>query len=125
MDGLFVVGHQLVLVLALQLLFAEVEVQCDLLVALELHDDEGIPRLALPQRGVEADAEHKMKLVGLGKYHELLDGLVLDLVVVRLAPETERGVVHADVEPSSARRVSTKPSGRRGRSSRMCARTSG
>lgn len=42
-----------------------------------------------------------MHVVGLGKHHELLDGLVLDLVVVRLAAEAERSLVHVDVETTS------------------------
>ncbi len=48
-----------------------------------------------------------MKLVGLGQNHELLDRLVLYLVVVGLAAETERGVVHIDIESSSVVRVSS------------------
>ena len=48
-----------------------------------------------------------MHLVGLGEDHELLDGLVLDLVVVGLAAEAEGGLVHVDVEPTSVGWVSS------------------
>ena len=99
---MFVVGLQLVLVFALELLFGEIEIQRDLFVLLELHDHERISSLALAERRIQPNAEHKVGVVGLREDHKLLDSLVLDLVVVRLAPETERGVVHVDVEPASA-----------------------
>jgi hypothetical protein len=102
-QGLLVVGLQLVLVLAVELLFRQVEIQRDLLVLLELHDDKRIAGLTLPERRIQPDAEHEVGVVGLRENHELLDGLVLDLVVVCLAAETERRIVHVDVETASGR----------------------
>lgn len=99
---LLVMRLQPVLVLAVELLFREVEVQGHLLVLLELHDKEGIPGLTLTERRIQADTKHEVGIVGFREDHEFLDGLVLDLVVVRLATETERSVVHIDVEPTSA-----------------------
>lgn len=101
MEGLLVVRLQLVAVLLLDLLLGEVDVESDLLVLLELHDHKGISSLALPQRRIKANAEHDMRVVGLGQHHELLDGIVLDLVVVCFSAEAKRRVVHVDVEPSS------------------------
>lgn len=80
---------QLVLVLRLELLLGNVEVESNLFIRLELHDDEWVARLALAQRGVETDAEHAMHIIGLRKHHELLDCVVLYLVVVGLATETK------------------------------------
>ena len=92
---------QLVFVLALQLALVQVEDDSHLLVLLKLHDDEGIPGLALAQRRIQANTQHAVHVVGLGQHHELLDGVVLDLVVVGLSAESERSFVHVDVEPSS------------------------
>ena len=100
-----IVRLQLVLVLPLQLLLSEVQIQRSLLVLLELHYDERVPSLALSERWVEPDAEHEMKFVRLGQYHELLDGFELDLVVIRLAAQTEGSVEHVDIETSSALRL--------------------
>jgi hypothetical protein len=102
-QGLFVVGLQLVLVFAVQLLLRQVEIQRDLLVLLELHDDEGVAGLTLPERGIQPDTEHEVGIVGLRKDHKLLDGLVLDLVVVCFAAETERRIVHVDIEATSVK----------------------
>lgn len=89
MQWLFVVGLQLVLVFAVELFFGQVEIQCDLFVLLELHDDKGVARLALSQWGIQANAEHEVEIVRLRQHHEFLDCVVLDLVVVCLAPETK------------------------------------
>jgi hypothetical protein len=86
---LLVVRLQLILVLAVELLLRQVEIQSDLLVLLELHDQEGVPRLTLSERRIQPDAEHEVEVVRFGQNHELLDGLVLDLVVVRLTSEAE------------------------------------
>jgi hypothetical protein len=102
-QGLFVVGLQFVLVFAVQLLLRQVEIQRDLFILLELHDDEGIAGLTLPERGIQPDAEHEVGIVGLWKDHKLLDSLVLDLVVVCFAAETERRIVHVDIEATSAK----------------------
>jgi hypothetical protein len=99
---LLVVGFQLILVLGLELLLLEVQIDGHLLVLLKLHDDKGIPRLPLTERRVQAYAEHAVYLIGLGKDHKLLDSLVLDLVVVCLAAQPERGLVHVDIKPASA-----------------------
>jgi hypothetical protein len=51
-ERLLVVGLQLVLVLAVELLLRQVEIECDLLVLLELHDDERVAGLTLPERRI-------------------------------------------------------------------------
>lgn len=102
-ERLLVVRLELVLILLLELLLVKVEVNGDLLVLFKLHHNERVAGLALAQRWIEANDKHVVNLVGLGKHHELLDGLVLDLVVVRLATEAERGLVHVDVETTSTK----------------------
>ena len=108
MERLLVVSHELVLVLALQLLVRDVEVQSDLLIALELHDEEGVSGLALAERRIQPNTEHKVHVVGLREDNKLFDVVVLDLVVVRLAAQAERGIVHVDVEATSAMASASK-----------------
>lgn len=79
---LLVVRLQTVLVPFVYLLLGEVEINSDLLILLELHDDEGVSRLTLAKRRIQANDQKNVCLVGLGKNHELLDGIVLDLVIV-------------------------------------------
>lgn len=105
MKGLFVVRLKLILILALELILVKVKINCDLLVFLKLHDNERVPCLALTQRRVETHDKHVMHLVGLRKYHKLLDGLILNLVVVRLASKSEGGFVHVDIETTSVRHI--------------------
>lgn len=102
-ERLLVVRLKLVLVLLLELFLVEVEVNGNLLVLLKLHDNEGVASLTLAQRWIETNDKHVVDLVGLGKHHELLDGLVLDLVVVRLSTEAERCLIHIDVKTTSAK----------------------
>lgn len=101
MQWLLVVRLQLVLILALELFLLKIQVNGDLFVLLELHDDEGVPGLTLAQGWVEANNEHAMHLIWLRKHHKLLDGLVLNLVVVGLATKAEGRFVHVDVETTS------------------------
>jgi len=42
-----------------------------------------------------------MCFIGLWKDHELLDGIILDLVVVSLSSEAERILIHVNIEASS------------------------
>lgn len=79
---LLVVRLQTVLVALVYLLLGEVEINSDLLILLELHDDEGVSRLTLTKRRVQANDQENVCLVGLGQNHELLDGIVLNLVIV-------------------------------------------
>lgn len=92
---------QLVLVLALKLVLVKVEVNSDFLVLLELHHNEGVSRLTLTQGRIQTHNKHVVHLVRLWKDHELLDGFVLNLVVVGFASESERGFVHVDIETTS------------------------
>lgn len=100
---------QLILVLAVKLLIRDVQIQCDLLVVLKLHNQEWVPGLALSERRIQPDTEHAVHLVRLGEDHKLLDMVVLDLVIVCLATETERRVVHIDIETSSEGESVSKP----------------
>jgi len=70
-------------------LLCHVHVYDDLFFALELHNEEGIAGLTLAQGWIEADGNQGMKLIGLRKQHELLDGLVLYFVIVGLSAESE------------------------------------
>ena len=88
-DGGLVVHLQLVLVVALQHLGRHVEVDGDFLLALELHDDEGVAGLALAEGRVQADGDEVVDVVRFGEEHEFFNVVVLDLVVVRLAAEPE------------------------------------
>lgn len=88
-QGLLVMGLQPVLVLSVQFFLRDVEIQRHLIIALELHNDERVSGLTLAQRGVEANAQQEMHLIWLGKYHKLLDGIVLDLVIVSLTTKSE------------------------------------
>jgi hypothetical protein len=100
-ERLLVVWLQLLLVLVVQFGFVEVQVNGNLFVLLELHDDEGVSRLTLPKGRVQPETEHHVSLVGFRKHHVLLDGVVLNLVVVGLATESERSLVHIDIETAS------------------------
>jgi hypothetical protein len=100
-ERFLVMRFQLVLVLALKLVLVQVKVNSDFLVLLKLHDNERISRLTLTQGRVQTHDKHVVHLVRLWKYHELLDGLVLNLVVVGFASESERGFVHVDIETTS------------------------
>lgn len=100
-ERLLVVRLKSVLVPLVYLLLGEVKINRHLLVLLELHDDERVSCLTLAQGRVQANAKKHVGLVWLGKHHKLLDGVVLDLVVVRLTTETERRIVHVDVETTS------------------------
>lgn len=98
---LLVVRLESVLVPLVYLLLGEVEIDRHLLVLLELHDDKRVSCLTLAQGRVQANAKKHMGLIWLGKHHKLLDGVVLDLVVIRLTTETERRIVHVDIETTS------------------------
>lgn len=84
-DGGLVMRLQLVLVLRLQQFFLHVEVEIDFLVTLELHHQEGIPGLTLSQRGIQTNGNKSVHIVRLRQNHELLDGVELNLVVIRFA----------------------------------------
>lgn len=60
-----------------------------------------------------------MRLIGLGKHHKLLDGLVLDLVVVCFATKAERGFVHVDIETTSGGEMQNIQEGGNGIASRL------
>lgn len=66
-------------------LLCHVEFQANLLVQLQLHDQERIPRLTLTQRRVKTKHDKRVSVVILWEQKELFDGGVLDLVVVSLA----------------------------------------
>lgn len=100
-ERLLVVRLKSVLVPLVYLLLGEVKINRHLLVFLELHDDERVSCLTLAQGRVQANAKKHVGLVWFGKHHKLLDGVVLDLVVVRLTTETERRIVHVDIETTS------------------------
>ncbi len=70
-----------------------VEIELNLVITFELHDQERITRLALSQRWIQTDGDEGMRLIGLRQQHKLLDRVILDLVVVRLATETEGALV--------------------------------
>jgi hypothetical protein len=89
MEGFLVVRLELVLVLALELVLVEVQINCDLFVFLKLHHNKRVSRLTLAQRWIKTHDKHVVYLIWLRKDHELLDGLVLDLVVVCFASESE------------------------------------
>lgn len=126
-DGLLVVRLELVLVLILQKvpatwltrqfygalvwctnLLCHVQLQADLLVQLQLHHQEWISGLTLAKRRVETENNQSMGIIILRKQEELLDGRVLDLVVVCFATETEGRLVHIDIETTSARSLVSK-----------------
>lgn len=85
MQGLLIVRLKLVLILALELIFVQVQVDCHLFVLLELHYDEWVSSLTLTQRRIEANYQHVVNFIWFGQNHKLLDGIVLNLVVVRLS----------------------------------------
>lgn len=111
--GVFVVHLELPVVLLLQSLLGDVQVEVHVLFPLELHHEEGVFGLALPQRRLQPDHNHVVDLVGLREQEKLLHVVELDLVVVRLSPETEGRLVHVDVVPSSGAAVSGQTSKRR------------
>ena len=88
-QGLFVVGLQLVLVFAVELLVRQIEIERNLLVLLELHDQEWISGLTLTEGGVKSDNQEAVQVVGFGEHHEFFDGFVLDFVIVCFAAESE------------------------------------
>jgi hypothetical protein len=81
----FVVGFEFVLVFAFEHFVGHVQVYTNLLIQLELHDNEWVPSLTLAQRRVQAECDESVGFVVLREDEELLDGLILDFVVVRLA----------------------------------------
>ena len=83
-------------------LLGHIEINRNLLVLLELHDQEWISRLTLSERGIESNTDHEVQLVWLWQNHELLDVVILNLVVVRLTTKSERCLVHIDIETTSA-----------------------
>ena len=89
MQWLLIMRVESAIVLLLQKLLCHIQVDCHFLILLELHDQERISRLSLSQRRVEANADHMVKVVGLGKNHEFLNIVVLDFVIVCLATQTE------------------------------------
>ena len=101
MKRLLVVALKPVLVLSVEFLLCNVQVKSNLLVGLELHDHERITGLTLAKGRVKTNAEQEVDLVRLGEHHELFDVIVLNLVVVCLAAQSERGIVHIDIETSS------------------------
>ena len=103
MDGLFVARLQLVLVAALQQItgkilvhdhrfvermhsLSHVQLQADLIVQFQLHNQERIPGLTLSQRRVKTQNDKSVGVVILRKQEELLDGGILDFIVVGLTP---------------------------------------
>jgi hypothetical protein len=111
MEGLLVVRLQLVLILALELILVKVQINCDLFVFLKLHHNKGVSSLALAQGWVKTHDKHVVYLVGLRKYHELLNSLVLNLVVICFASKSEGCLVHVDVETTSVKHVSNQQDG--------------
>lgn len=57
---------EFVLVFGLEELFLHVQVEIDFLVAFELHDQEGVPCLALSQRRIQSNGDECVHIVGLG-----------------------------------------------------------
>lgn len=101
MERFLVVRLELVLIFALELLLVKVQIDCDLLIFLKLHHNKRVSCLTLAQRWIKTHDKHVVHLVGLRKYHKLLDGLVLNFVVVCFASKSERGFVHVDIETTS------------------------
>jgi hypothetical protein len=104
-ERFLVMRVQLILVLALELVFIKVQINRHLLVLLKLHHNEGVTCLSLTQRRVETHDKHVVYFIRLGKYHKLLDSLILNLVIVSFASESEGGFVHVDVETTSVRNI--------------------
>ena len=84
-------------------LLSHVQLDDHLLFTLELHHQERIPSLALTKGRIKPDDDEGVQVVRLWEQHELFDVVVLDLVVVGFAAETEGVFVHVDVKASSAR----------------------
>ncbi|KAI3475602.1 hypothetical protein L1887_62974 [Cichorium endivia] len=80
---------ELAVVLCGDRLVVEIEFGVHLLLARELQHQVRIARLSLADGRVEADDEHHVDLVRLGQQEELVHGAVQDLVVVRLAAQTD------------------------------------
>lgn len=87
---------------SLEAVLSHVQLDDDFLLALELHDKERIPRLALSKRRVQTDGDQSVQIVGLWQKHKFLDMLVLDFVVVGFTTQPERILVHVDIKSSSA-----------------------
>lgn len=96
-----VVHLELAVVLLLERLLGDVEIKLHIFLALELHNQERILCLSLPQRGLETNHNHVVDLVGLGKKEELFDILEWNLVIVSLTAQAERRLVHVDIVTTS------------------------
>ena len=81
--------------------FGEVEFDDDFFFVFELHDEERVAGLALPEGRIEADDDEGVDVVRFGEQEEFLNGGKLDLVVVGFAAEAERGIVHVNIEAAS------------------------
>lgn len=64
-DWGFIMGIQLVFVLGLQKFLSHVEIQVDLIIKLELHNDEWIPRLTLSKGRIKSKGDESVDFVVL------------------------------------------------------------
>jgi hypothetical protein len=79
----------------------QVQVQLNLIVPLKLEDQKRVSRLSLSNRGIQSNNKHPVQLIRLGKEKELCNGLVENLVVVRLSSKTHKVGMHLKLEPAA------------------------